>query len=356
MKIYSKILSLILVFTLCFSFLGCKKGSGIDLFYFGTNIHVETYSTNISSSTEDKIKNLLLTLENEFDVNKNNSLTNDFNNANDKESFVLSNHAKDIFEKVNFAHSFSDGYFNPTVYPLVKLYGFAPYKYTLTYTPPTLNEINKNLSFVDFNAFTIENGNLVKNTNFVKLDLGGIVKGYSVDKIAKILIDDGHTDGYISVGGSSLNLLSVNDLLIRHPRKTVENGIVKVKLNNQKNLSVSTSGDYEKYYTDELGNKYCHIINPKTGLPTTTNVSSVTLLGIDSAISDALTTAGCLMEFDENNITNNQLYNYLKKIQIEYPDCYIFAIYSGGRKIILTNKNQGENFTLIDTEYTVYKI
>ena len=285
-----------------------------------------------------------------------NSLTNKFNSADVGGVFNLDQHAFRIISSAKDIYSFSGGYFDPSIYPLAKLYGFAPFEYTATYTPPTPEQISTQLEKVNFDGAVIDYNlkTLTKTDQDIKIDLGGIVKGYAVDLVAKILLDNGIDSGYVNIGGSSLNLLSVETLGIRHPRKTFGNAILTVNCKVKKNLPVSTSGDYEKYYKDVNGVKYCHLINPKTGLTASTGVASATILGVAGAESDALTTAICLLNHDLLNAENSQLIKFLKKITQTYSNCSVYVVFDDGQnKLLITNEKQGENFTLHDTDYSV---
>ena len=359
MKIIKRVFSVFFVLIMLFSASACKdKGSVIDFTCFNTYVHIQTQSTSISKDTENKIKNLFSELEKEFDLKNQSSITHKFNQAPLNEIIPLGEHAVNVFSAINSAYNLTDGTFDPTVYPLTKLWGFAPYSFKPNFTPPTQEQINAELSKVGFDKiiFNAEQKTVIKTAD-VKLDFGGIVKGYAVDKASEILRADGHADGYINVGGSSLNILSVNNLGIRHPKKISGNSIISVKLSGLNNLSVSTSGDYEKFHKDADGNKYCHIINPSTGFPTTTGVSSVTVIGIDGAISDALTTAGCLKSVDVTDILGSPLSLFIKKVVQTYPSAQVFAVYENdNEKLILTNKTVDVDFTLLDSEYTVIKV
>jgi thiamine biosynthesis lipoprotein ApbE len=207
-----------------------------------------------------------------------------------------------------------------------------------------------NFSSVEYLA---EQNSLIKPCSDMQLDFGGIVKGFAADKIASILRENGHYAGYVNVGGSSMNLLKVNSLGISHPRK--DGKIIDVNLFDLENLSVSTSGDYEKYH-DYQGKRYSHIINPSTGYPTDTGICSATIICGDGAFADAITTALCLCSHTENK-TDSELILLVKKFIQEYPTAAVFVVFnSGDGKEIITNKTEGEDFTLLDKDYSVVKI
>ncbi len=353
MKKTLKLLSVLSALIILISCCACKQNEGgiLDLSYFNTAIHIETHDSAINAKTIDEIKNALLNLENRFDANKTSSLIYEFNQAPaDTEFNKLSKEDAEVLHKASLAYQLTDGYYNPAIYPLVKLWDFSPYKFTANFTPPTEEQVNETVALCDFNKvqFDYSKKALKKTDNSVKLDLGGIVKGYASDLVAKILKDSGHTTGYVNIGGSSLTLLSVSSLGIRHPEKAGES-ILTVNVENRPNLSVSTSGDYERFYTDKNKIKYCHLINPFDGYPTKTGIRSATLIGTDGAINDAFTTALCLYQYK-----SNELNQFITRIIERYPDCMFFLVYdSDGVKEIYTNKKQGEDFTLQDTDYTV---
>ena len=354
MKFHNKILAIVcaLAFLLCSN--ACTpKGSAENFYYFNTVIHVETHGTVISSSTKGKLSALFSRLENQFDANKNSSIVKTFNQMNSQGEISLSDDAVTVLNVAKDCYAFSLGKFNPCIYPLTKLWGFAPYSYTPNFTPPNIEEIEQAKLECDFNALVIENSTLSKSKDFIKLDLGGIVKGYATDKALELLNADGHAKGYVSVGSSSVALLNYSTLGITHPNK---NGlIITCNTANDFNLSVSTSGDYEKYHVDSFGSIYSHIIDAETGYPTTTGVRSATILGVDGIYGDALTTAICLMQHDGS--ANTQLTTFLNKILMRYPQASLYVVYENNNtKQLLTNKTNQIDFTLHDREYSIVNI
>ncbi len=354
-----KFLALFLTLIFVFSFCACtNKGSGIDFYCFNTPIHIQSNDKSISKQTENEIKNLFTSLENEFSLDNINSFTYKFNAIKENESLTLTQHGVKVFSAIDSAYNLTS-LFDISVYPLVKLWGFAPFLYNTNYTPPLQEEINQVIESVDYKNINIdfENKTIKKTNQNTKIDLGGIVKGYAVDLAGKILKDAGHTKGYISVGGSSLYLLSVDTLSIRHPRDNSGKSFISVNLKDKNDISLSTSGDYERFYLTTNGEKFCHIINPKTGYPTKTNIASATILGLSGDISDALTTALCLMEYSIEKKENSEIVLFIKSLINSHPNISVFAVYDDGEnKVILTNKMQDKDFTLHDTNYQVVKL
>lgn len=122
----------------------------------------------------------------------------------------------------------------------------------------------------------------------LKIDLGGIAKGYAVDRSIALLSKKGIESAYVSAGGDSRILGDRRGtpwvIGIRHPRKDGEHA-VKIPLSD---TAMSTSGDYERFYMDgEI--RIHHILNPSTG-KSANDVQSVSILAPLAVDSDAMST------------------------------------------------------------------
>jgi thiamine biosynthesis lipoprotein len=131
----------------------------------------------------------------------------------------------------------------------------------------------------------------------VRINLGGIAKGYAVERGARILRDLGVRHAIVTAGGDSRLLGDRRGqpwvVGVRDPRKDGEVAI-RIPLENE---AISTSGDYERYF-EENGTRYHHIIQPATGEPAN-GVHSVTIVGPDAVITDALSTSVFVMGVDQ---------------------------------------------------------
>jgi thiamine biosynthesis lipoprotein len=351
------------VFLCCLSLLfslSCKEPqSSRDLFFFNTNVHIQTVGSVVSEETIEKLESLFSSLENEFSISKENSLTCKFNLAKSGEIFPLSDTAIDVLSLTKEAHSFTGGKFDPSVFPLVKLWKFYPEYPVANFTVPTDESIETILSSgaIDFSSAILDKDakTLTKTNDFTQLDLGGILKGYALDKAAEILRADGHSKGYLSIGSSSLYVLGSKMLGIKHPRGNADLPlIVSVDMKDLNNLAVSTSGDYEKFYRIEE-DRYSHIINPKTGRPSQTGIVSATVIGENGGMLDAISTALCLCSFDEEN-KSGELVDTMREIEKKYPSIKIFVAYRGEKQYLLTNQERDKEFFLIDESYRLVNI
>jgi thiamine biosynthesis lipoprotein len=131
----------------------------------------------------------------------------------------------------------------------------------------------------------------------VRINLGGIAKGYVVERGVDILRRHGVQYGVVTAGGDSRLLGDRRGrpwmIGIRDPREDGEVAI-SVPLEDE---AISTSGDYERYF-DEDGKRYHHIIKPSSGRPVE-GIHSATVIGPDAVMTDALSTSVFVMGVDE---------------------------------------------------------
>ncbi len=187
-------------------------------------------------------------------------------------------------EAIRFSKE-SDGAFDVTIRPLVSLWGFVNKASEI----PDSHSMRRTRKLINWKDILID-----KENNAVKLrrknqsiDLGGIAKGYAVDEVRRILIENDIQDGFINLGGSVAVIGVEKSVGIQHPDKATGEIMGRVNLQNK---CVVTSGSYEKNITIE-GKQYHHIIDPFTGWPSESGILSVTLIGSSALMLDALSTA-----------------------------------------------------------------
>lgn len=146
------------------------------------------------------------------------------------------------------------------------------------------------LEAIDFRHVVLMRGNRVRFSHpGVYIDLGGIAKGYAVDRCVELLRNKGVTQGMVAAGGDSRIL---GDRLGRPWTVGVQNPRDRdqmIALLPLVDTAVSTSGDYERFF-EEDGVRYHHIIDPDNG-DSARDVRSVTILGPEGLFTDALSTA-----------------------------------------------------------------
>ncbi len=209
-------------------------------------------------------------------------------------------------------YTMTDGAWDGTLKPLVDLWGFGTKKRGVTL--PDDRKIKEILSTTGFNHIRVKETAVVLKTSPVTLDFGSIAKGYGVDAVARLFVDSGITDVLVEIGGE-LSAFGKNkkhqpwSVGISRPDKNfARQTLFKIiTLNNQ---SVATSGNYRNFF--ELGGKtYSHIIDPRTGYPTSNNIVSASVVAKSCTFADGLATA--LMVMDLNDGIN--LVNRLEKTE-----------------------------------------
>lgn len=195
--------------------------------------------------------------------------------------------SKEVYEK-------TEGSFDPTIGPLVNLWGFGP-------GGPQLNDsvnINSILPLVGFNQIEFDEIRIKKNKPGIYLDFSAVAKGYGVDVVAEYLISKGIQNLLVEIGGELV------------ARGVNENGeLWKVGVNRPEELGradelfsiialdnkgMATSGNYRNYYEAD-GIKISHTIDPFTGRPVRHGLLSVTVLAANCMQADALATAMMVM-------------------------------------------------------------
>ncbi|MBL7130538.1 MAG: FAD:protein FMN transferase [Candidatus Omnitrophica bacterium] len=192
-----------------------------------------------------------------------------------------------LIEKSGIFYGLTQGYFDITVAPLTKIWKEALIENKL----PTKRKIRKKLALIGFKNIHIDkkNNSIKFKRKGMKIDLGGIAKGYAIDVAVKELKRKGIDSAIINAGGDIYCLGSKFGnpwkLGLQHPRKK-DKILTTLEL---KDLAIATSGDYEQYM--EIGGKrYSHIINPKTGYPVENDIVSVTVVAKDAVTADAVAT------------------------------------------------------------------
>jgi thiamine biosynthesis lipoprotein len=179
----------------------------------------------------------------------------------------------------------TDGYFDPGIGRLIDLWGFGA-SGGRTDVPKRV-QIEKAFENSSIKYLLMEDG-LVKKTRNIHLNLSAIAKGYAVDEIARLIKMSGINNFLVEIGGEVIASGSNkgDDWVIGVERPDNKKPIPIVL----KDASIASSGNYRNYFIWE-GKKYMHIFNPTTGLPANNDLSSVSVIHPQSAMSDAYATA-----------------------------------------------------------------
>lgn len=198
----------------------------------------------------------------------------------------------DTYRVLSLAQRFgalSEGAFDITVAPLVRLWGFGT-----TPAPaglPLDETIREQLKLVDYHRLALEGRTAFLPVKGMAVDLGGIAKGYAVDRAFDFCRSAGVKDFLIDLSGN----VRVSgrpqwgedwQIGVRGP---FERSRMIGKVTLQSGMALATSGNYERF-VEIAGQRYCHIIDPRTGYPVT-GTAGVTILSADATTADALSTA-----------------------------------------------------------------
>lgn len=260
------------------------------------------------------------------------------NNKAGKEYSKLSSDTFYVLEKGIYYSKISNGKYDITIGPLVKLWNIGTEEARL----PEEIEINKARSLVNYKNLILDKDNLSAklNTPGMIVDLGSIAKGYAADEAAKILQDAGIEHAIINIGGNILTLNTKPDgtywrLGLQDPLEPRGDYMGIVMLNDQ---ALVSSGVYERYF--ELnGKRYHHILNPKTGYPEENSILSVSIITENSIDADGLSTTIFLLGLEEGM----QMIEDLPSTEA------IFITYD--KKVYLSSGIDENNFKIIKEEY-----
>lgn len=199
---------------------------------------------------------------------------------------VVSDELLDVLEGARKIHDESGGVFDITFYGLKGLWHFDQ---DLEPTIPSDESIKARLPLVDGSKLEIDRKakTAFLPTKGMAINLGGIAKGYAVDKATAVLAKHGFTDVVVQAGGDLLVKGRKGQdpwrVGIRDPRGGWNEYFAVAPI---KDASFSTAGDYERSFVKD-GVRYHHILDPRTGKPATA-CRSVTVLAPDALTADEL--------------------------------------------------------------------
>ena len=194
----------------------------------------------------------------------------------------------EVFDVLKISQKFSaenDGIFDVTVGAAVDLWKNAKKNKIL----PSEEEIFNVKNFIGYQHLHLDEKNCSAYVDKigVKINLGGVGKGYGVDIARKIFEKYKIDDGLINFGTSTIYAFGEKKIGIKNPRGENFTKIVEIK-----NSAISTSGDYENFFEID-GKRYHHIINPKTCKPAENKIGSSTVI-ISNKIENCGTVADIL--------------------------------------------------------------
>jgi len=191
----------------------------------------------------------------------------------------------------------TDGAFDLTVYPLMRLWGFPDQNYHV----PSQEELNALMQIIgsDKLEFDEDAAYLSFARTGMSIDLGAIAKGYASERLMEIFRDYNIESALVSLGGNVQTLGTKPDgskwsVGVQNPVNLSSNiGILQLS-----DRAAITSGGYQRYFK-ENGVTYHHILDPETGMPANSGLISVTIVSGDGTLADGLSTALFVMGTDD---------------------------------------------------------
>lgn len=280
-KIFVTISALIIAGFITASFI--YKNKNIDIYNKGIFV-MDTYC-DIKLDIDETVTtaNILYELENKFDRNNKNSDTSYINSGlplnKNTETGKLISQSLALQEKYQGKVDITSG----KLIALWNITGDKPHVPTEWEIKNVLSTIGSEHIHMYYDNIYLDNGSL--------LDFGSVAKGYSLDKVKEYLDSTNTSYGVISMTSSILLYGEKPDgdpfkLAVRGAKGNDIIGFIET----QGGVFISSSGAYERYFTDENGNTYSHILDPETGYPVSTDLEAVTVLCNSGIESDYLST------------------------------------------------------------------
>ncbi|MDO4319518.1 MAG: FAD:protein FMN transferase [Bacteroidales bacterium] len=264
---------------------------------WGTTYHI-TYKSdrNLDDSVVAEMRRVELSLS-AFDA------TSTVSRINRGETDSVDRMFAEVFELSQRVNRLSGGAFDPTVAPLVNLWGFG-YRDNGGLLPSS-EAMSEALRAVGIARCSIDGMRVVRADSATEFDFSAVAKGYGVDRVADVLRRNGCTDYMIEIGGEVATTgvnprgevwrIAIDAPLSGNP------GDSTIQVIELDNAAVATSGNYRNYINISADSVIGHTIDPRTGYPAARSTLSATVIAPTCALADALATA-CMVADRETAI------------------------------------------------------
>ncbi|MGL4474710.1 MAG: FAD:protein FMN transferase [Shewanella sp.] len=259
----------------------------------GTTYHISVVANDKLPSSEQlqqQIDTALELVNDQMSTYRPNSELSRFNQADINTPIAVSMDTIKVIDAGIDLQQKTAGALDITLGPLVNMWGFGPDKRPTT--EPSQAQIDDAMTHTGIDKITIDGVTLAKSTPGLYVDLSSIAKGFGVDKVASILASYQVTGYLVEIGGEIAAFGHKIDgsswrVAIEQPS---DNGREVQQVIELGNMAMATSGDYRNYYEFD-GERFSHLIDPRTGYPIKHNLASVTVLYENCMIADGFATA-----------------------------------------------------------------
>jgi len=308
-----------ILFSFLILFFSCKQNTSLIRctgYTQGTTYHI-SYLSETAKNYQIEFDSILLKIDSSLSTYVSYSTISKINK--NKIAYTKDNLFKKMFQLSDSIFKQTNGYFDPTIEPLIKLYNFDENDSILVDS----NLVKETLKRIGFDKIKMLDSLIIKENPKVQLNFNAIAQGYSVDIIASFLEKQKINNYLIEIGGEVLakgRKLNNKKWLIGISKPANENDNSIYKALELENLALATSGSYRNYKIDKnSGIKYSHTIDPHTGFPSNHNLISVSVIAKKCAKADAYATALMVMDkylakdFLEKNSNIDAMLIYVNK-------------------------------------------
>ncbi len=286
--------------------LGCGGATRAEIFKFdgptmGTRYNVSVVLAAEGGAAQAErlqglVDKLLKSINDQMSTYQDDSELSRFNAHQETDWFAVSPETAAVVRLALQVARQTDGAFDPTIGPVVNLWGFGPDG--RRDDPPTDAEVTSALAKVGYQRVEVRSNPpaLKKSVPDVYLDLSAVAKGYGSDAVSDLLLREKVTASMVEIGGEVRTRGAKPDgtawrIGVEKPDSEGRSVQAVVELRDG---ALATSGDYRNFF-EEAGRRYSHTVDPKTGRPVTHALATVSVRTATCAEADALATALLVM-------------------------------------------------------------
>lgn len=278
-----------------------------------------TYKGADNPSLQKGVDSILNSINETFSIFNPNSITS---KINDNQEATINNDFAEVFKIALHIAKETDGALDITIGPLVNLWGFGKDERKADISQA---EIDSVMTLIGWWKVCRNGNTILKKNPDIQLNFNALAKGYAVDKVADYMVAQGYKDCVVDIGGEIVAKgKKYHDqewnIGLQTPTRTRDGEMRAEESFHLRDRAVATSGNYRNYI-EENGQRYTHIIDPKTGRPEKSNLLSVTVIADQCVVADAYATAFMVMGM-------NKTKNYLKT----HPELTCIFIYDENGK------------------------
>ena len=264
-----------------------------DIFAMDTYMNIKVYDGDNAQTALNEAADRISELEKKWSVTDENSEIYAINHSSGA-SVAVSEETGELLDFSLLISDLTNGALDCTMYPILTAWGFT----TSNYQVPDETELSALLENTGYENVKLD-GNTVTIPEDMQIDMGAVAKGYTGDLITEVLKENGVTSALLDLGGNIQTIGTKPDgtqwkLGLRSPFDEGSFATLDVK-----DCAVITSGGYERYFVGEDGETYWHILDPATGKPAHSGLVSVTVVGKEGRLCDALSTSLFVMGLDK---------------------------------------------------------